>query len=463
MIIPVENSERKTKHLRKIEELAAFLSMRTKTCSTTLESDGEKNSISSRSFSIDAQTKIDDQLKLIASISSHSENSLLFLNFDYENVYHLLSEIYVKIILALLALLNKTKNCLSIEEILSYHNEINFALDKERAISQSDIDKFSNFELASFLIAKIIFERIEIFDANIKEEIFFCLISIFIKLYENYLQLIAANSMYEKKDDIIFTHNTDTSHNVLRYENQCANLYYEYYDTKILHRDKAKEIFDKNLIDIKRFLIQLIQIFISVLNDSENIPYEIFSLIQSIYNFINEKYHTISYAEMKILYQQRFISNSKYLLVIDIDNTVLYYNSKKGEIKVRPFFEFFINEIKPKFDIVLVSSVDKAILNCFVIEMNLSNVIRKIFIRKPNTVVDNIKKYFKENLRKILLLSNEYSSSQFFPSVNENLLTLSFFNPLKEDDVELKHITTLIKRIADIKKDVREVLNEYRI
>lgn len=463
MIIPVENSERKTKHLRKIEELAAFLSMRTKTCSTTLESDGEKNSISSRSFSLDAQTKIDDQLKLIASISSHSENSLLFLNFDYENVYHLLSEIYVKIILALLALSNKTKNCLSIEEILSYHNEINFALDKERSISQSDIDKFSNFELASFLIAKIIFERIEIFDANIKEEIFFCLISIFIKLYENYLQLIAANSMYEKKDDIIFTHNTDTSHNVLRYENQCANLYYEYYDTKILERDKAKEIFDKNLIDIKRFLIQLIQIFISVLNDSENIPYEIFSLIQSIYNFINEKYHTISYAEMKILYQQRFISNSKYLLVIDIDNTVLYYNSKKGEIKVRPFFEFFINEIKQKFDIVLVSSVDKAILNCFVIEMHLSNVIRKIFIRKPNTVVDNIKKYFKENLRKILLLSNEYSSSLFFPSVNENLLTLSFFNPLKEDDVELKHITTLIKRIADIKKDVREVLNEYRI
>ena len=463
MIIPVENSERKTKHLRKIEELAVFLSMRTKTCSTTLESEGKKNSISSRSFSIDAQTKIDDQLKLIASISSHSENSLLFLNFDYENVYHLLSEIYVKIILALLALLNKTKNCLSIEEILSYHNEINFALDKERSISQSDIDKFSNFELASFLIAKIIFERIEIFDANIKEEIFFCLISIFIKLYENYLQLIAANSMYEKKDDIIFTHNTDTSHNVLRYENQCANLYYEYYDTKILERDKAKEIFDKNLIDIKRFLIQLIQIFISVLNDSENIPYEIFSLIQSIYNFINEKYHTISYAEMKILYQQRFISNSKYLLVIDIDNTVLYYNSKKGEIKVRPFFEFFINEIKQKFDIVLVSSVDKAILNCFVIEMHLSNVIRKIFIRKPNTVVDNIKKYFKENLRKILLLSNEYSSSLFFPSVNENLLTLSFFNPLKEDDVELKHITTLIKRIADIKKDVREVLNEYRI
>ena len=463
MIIPVENSERKTKHLRKIEELAAFLSMRTKTCSTTLESDREKNSISSRSFSIDAQTKIDDQLKLIASISSHSENSLLFLNFDYENVYHLLSEIYVKIILALLALLNKTKNCLSIEEILSYHNEINFALDKERAISQSDIDKFSNFELASFLIAKIIFERIEIFDANIKEEIFFCLISIFIKLYENYLQLIAANSMYEKKDDIIFTHNTDTSHNVLRYENQCANLYYEYYDTKILERDKAKEIFDKNLIDIKRFLIQLIQIFISVLNDSENIPYEIFSLIQSIYNFINEKYHTISYAEMKILYQQRFISNSKYLIVIDIDNTVLYYNSKKGEIKVRPFFEFFINEIKQKFDIVLVSSIEKAILNCFVIEMKISNVIRKIFIRKPNTVVDNIKKYFKENLRKILLLSNEYSSSQFFPSVNENLLTLSFFNPLKEDDVELKHITTLIKRIADIKKDVREVLNEYRI
>ena len=463
MIIPVENSERKTKHLRKIEELAAFLSMRTKTCSTTLESESEKNSISSRSFSIEAQTKIDDQLKLIASISSHSENSLLFLNFDYENVYHLLSEIYVKIILALLALSNKTKNCLSIEEILSYHNEINFALDKERSISQSDIDKFSNFELASFLIAKIIFERIEIFDANIKEEIVFCLISIFIKLYENYLQLIAANSMYEKKDDIIFTHNTDTSHNVLRYENQCANLYYEYYDTKILHRDKAKEIFDKNLIDIKRFLIQLIQIFISVLNDSENIPYEIFSLIQSIYNFINEKYHTISYAEMKILYQQRFISNSKYLLVIDIDNTVLYYNSKKGEIKVRPFFEFFINEIKQKFDIVLVSSVDKAILNCFVIEMNLSNVIRKIFIRKPNTVVDNIKKYFKENLRKILLLSNEYSSTQFFPSVNENLITLSFFNPLKEDDVELKHITTLIKRIADIKKDVREVLNEYRI
>lgn len=459
MIIPVittKESERKTKHLRKIEELAAFLSMRT--CSTTLESESDKNSISSRSFTVDAQTKIDDQLKLIASISSHREDSLLFLNFDYENVYRLLSEIYVKMILALLSMINKTKNNFTIEEILSYHNEINFALDKERSISQSEIDKFSNFELVSFLSTKIVFERVEIFDANIKEEIFFVLISIFIKLYENYLQLIAANSMYEKKDDIIFTHNTDT--NVLQYENKCANLYYEYYDTKILFRDKAKETFNKNLIDIKRLLIHLIQILIS---DSENVPYEIFSLIQSIYNFINEKYHTISYAEMKILYQQRFIVNSKYLIVIDIDNTVLYYNSKKGEIKVRPFFEFFINEIKEKFDIVLVSSLEKAILNCFVVEMNLSNVIRKILIRKQNAVVDNIKKYFKENLRKILFLSNEYSSEHFFPSYSENLLTLSFFNPLKEDDVELKHINTLIKRIADIKKDVKEVLNEYRL
>ena len=95
--------------------------------------------------------------------------------------------------------------------------------------------------------------------------------------------------------------------------------------------------------------------------------------------------------------------------------------------------------------------------------MNLSNVIRKILIRKQNAVVDNIKKYFKENLRKILFLSNEYSSEHFFPSYSENLLTLSFFNPLKEDDVELKHINTLIKRIADIKKDVKEVLNEYRL
>ena len=88
---------------------------------------------------------------------------------------------------------NKTKNNFTIEEILSYHNEINFALDKERSISHSEIDKFSNFELVSFLSTKIIFERVEIFDANIKEEIFFVLSSIFIKLYENYLQLIAAN------------------------------------------------------------------------------------------------------------------------------------------------------------------------------------------------------------------------------------------------------------------------------
>ena len=63
----------------------------------------------------------------------------------------------------------------------------------------------------------------------------------------------------------------------------------------------------------------------------------------------------------------------------------------------------------------------------------------------------------------MLFLSNEYSSEHFFPSYSENLLTLSFFNPLKEDDVELKHINTLIKRIADIKKDVKEVLNEYRL
>ena len=137
------------------------------------------------------------------------------------------------------------------------------------------------------------------------------------------------------------------------------------------------------------------------------------------------------------------------------------YKFVKGDIADRDFiFDLFEKE---KFDIVLVSSLEKAILNCFVVEMNLSNVIRKILIRKQNAVVDNIKKYFKENLRKILFLSNEYSSEHFFPSYSENLLTLSFFNPLKEDDVELKHINTLIKRIADIKKDVKEVLNEYRL
>lgn len=465
MIIPIvteEETERKTKHLRKIEELATFLSMRAKTCSTTLDINSSKNSISSHSFEIDAQTKIDDQLKLMQSIVNQNGdiNNLMFLNFDYENVYRLLSEIYVKMILALLAMINKSKINYSIDEILVYHNEINFALDKERSISQSEIDSLSNFELSLFLLTKMIFEHIDTFDANIKEEIYFLLITVFIKVYENYLQLIAANSMYEKKDDIIFTHNTDKS-NLLQYENKCANLYFEYYDTKILLRDKADTVFNKNIIDIKRLLVQLIQIVLSVFNDSEIVSFDIFSLIQSIYNFINDKYHTISYGEMKLLHQQRFIMNSKYLLIIDIDNTVMSYNSKKGEIKVRPYFEQFINTIKDLYDIIFISTYEQSILNCFIIEMNLSTIIRKIIIRKRNGVIDTISKYFKENIRKILILTNEYSSSEIFPSYYQNTYSLSFFNPEKEDDVELKHILPLIKRIADIKKDVKEALLEY--
>lgn len=112
-----KTEKNKLKKLEKLEELAGFLSTKSTTQNNLTES-SKKNlktnqTSSSLNFENEAKTMIDENCP-VNSIeglrdSLYNPNSLIFLNFDYENLYKLLSEFYVEIIMNFVSLLYNKK------------------------------------------------------------------------------------------------------------------------------------------------------------------------------------------------------------------------------------------------------------------------------------------------------------------------------------------------------------------
>lgn len=463
----------KLRKLEKLEELAGFLSTKSTTQNNLTES-SKKNlktnqTSSSLNFENEAQTMIDENCP-VNSIeglrdSLYNPNSLIFLNFDYENLYKLLSEFYVEIIMNFVSLLYKKNVEKKIDLILLKWNEFNYVIERETRLLQGEIDTQTNLELGLFLLTKIIFENMQIINnyPDLKDEIYIVLTNSYKLLYENYLQLIACNSMYENKDAIIFTHNTD-QFDILGFENKCVDLYYEYYDTKILNKRKNKEIILKNSAETKRSLVHIIQIFITILHNQEKTSVDLLSLLQSIFSFIHKKNNSIGYHEMRLLFQQKYWERSlKYFLIINLDNVILSNNLRKQELYLRPYTDYFFETLGSYFDIFLLSSYDKDVISSFITNIKLEKKIKTIFLSK-NTISRKIEDFIIENEKKIIVIDTDNTDKQIFKYEIDNIVYISEFDVNKsgeEDDI-LFILSNHLKYIVEGGLDVREALNKVR-
>lgn len=468
-----KTEKNKLKKLEKLEELAGFLSTKSTTQNNLTES-SKKNlktnqTSSSLNFENEAKTMIDENCP-VNSIeglrdSLYNPNSLIFLNFDYENLYKLLSEFYVEIIMNFVSLLYNKKVEKKIDLILLKWNEFNYVIERETRLLQGEIDTQTNLELGLFLLTKIIFENMQIINnyPDLKEEIYIVLTNSYKLLYENYLQLIACNSMYENKDAIIFTHNTD-QFDILGFENKCVDLYYEYYDTKILNKRKTKEIILKNSAETKRSLVHIIQIIITILHNQENASVDLLSLLQSIFSFIHKKNNSIGYHEMRLLFQQKYWERSlKYFLIINLDNVILSNNLRKQELYLRPYTDYFFETLGSYFDIFLISSYEKDVINSFITSIKLEKKIKTIFLSK-NTISRKIEDFIIENEKKIIVIDTDNTDKQIFKYEIDNIVYISEFDVNKsgeEDDI-LFILSNHLKYIVEGGMDVREALDKVR-
>lgn len=460
----------KLRKLEKLEELAGFLSTKS-TNQNNLTESSKKNLKTNQTsswlnFENEAKTLIDENcpvnsIKDGLSDNLYNPNSLIFLNFDYENLYKLLSEFYVEIIMNFVSLLYNKKVEKKIDLILLKWNEFNYVIERETRLLQIEIDIQTNLELGLFLLTKIIFENIQIINnyPDLKEEIYILLTNSYKLLYENYLQLIACNSMYENKDAIIFTHNTD-QFDILGFENKCVNLYYEYYDTKFLNKRKTKEMILKNSAEAKRSIVNIIQMFINIIQNQDSISVDLLSLLQSIFNFIQKKKNSIDYHEMRLLFQQKYWERSlKYFLIINLDNVILSNNQRKQELYLRPYTEYFFEKIGSYFEISLISSFEKDIIDSFITNTNIGKKVQSIFLSK-NTFSLKIEDLIIENEKKIIVIDTDNKDKQVFKYEKENILYISEFDVNKsgeEDDI-LFILSDQLKYIVEHGMDVREAL-----
>ena len=422
---------------------------------------------------------------------------------DYENIYNAINEFYYCV-----KNINEIKNVDNKEilnKIENYLNnnfydiiDINYDLNKENNNNLNDFNSFKNFVNEIKYKEKILLEFLLFFLQNnnktffvfcqiinnetlllIFNEVFLCLK----KMYEIFIYLIQYN----------FSLNKNQNKN-LNFENLCLNYVKEYFansfilsnENIIIKLNENNDFLDKKLLNLSEIILNylynsinnvnistLTQDFIDYLNFFEQI-YLLFKentkiseefiydrLLFTIKLFKNQ----ITENEIKVPYLPPINKNKyKYTLVVDLDETLVHYveEEDKAYVQVRPFADYFLNELGKYFEIVIFTAAAEDYADIVLKELDKNNSVSYKLYRKHTNQSNGI--FLKDlnklgrDINKVCIIDNNKENFGLQP---ENGLHISSFVGDQNDNelnVLSKELMQIIKsNLNDIKPIIKKI------
>ena len=422
---------------------------------------------------------------------------------DYENIYNAINEFYYCV-----KNINEIKNVDNKEilnKIENYLNnnfydiiDINYDLNKENNNNLNDFNSFKNFVNEIKYKEKILLEFLLFFLQNnnktffvfcqiinnetlllIFNEVFLCLK----KMYEIFIYLIQYN----------FSLNKNQNKN-LNFENLCLNYVKEYFansfilsnENIIIKLNENNDFLDKKLLNLSEIILNylynsinnvnistLTQDFIDYLNFFEQI-YLLFKentkiseefiydrLLFTIKIFKNQ----ITENEIKVPYLPPINKNKyKYTLVVDLDETLVHYveEEDKAYVQVRPFADYFLNELGKYFEIVIFTAAAEDYADIVLKELDKNNSVSYKLYRKHTNQSNGI--FLKDlnklgrDINKVCIIDNNKENFGLQP---ENGLHISSFVGDQNDNelnILSKELMQIIKsNLNDIKPIIKKI------
>ena len=422
---------------------------------------------------------------------------------DYENIYNAINEFYYCV-----KNINEIKNVDNKEilnKIENYLNnnfydiiDINYDLNKENNNNLNDFNSFKNFVNEIKYKEKILLEFLLFFLQNnnktffvfcqiinnetlllIFNEVFLCLK----KMYEIFIYLIQYN----------FSLNKNQNKN-LNFENLCLNYVKEYFansfilsnENIIIKLNENNDFLDKKLLNLSEIILNylynsinnvnistLTQDFIDYLNFFEQI-YLLFKentkiseefiydrLLFTIKLFKNQ----ITENEIKVPYLPPINKNKyKYTLVVDLDETLVHYveEEDKAYVQVRPFADYFLNELGKYFEIVIFTAAAEDYADIVLKELDKNNSVSYKLYRKHTNQSNGI--FLKDlnklgrDINKVCIIDNNKENFGLQP---ENGLHISSFVGDQNDNelnILSKELMQIIKsNLNDIKPIIKKI------
>ena len=422
---------------------------------------------------------------------------------DYENIYNAINEFYYCV-----KNINEIKNVDNKEilnKIENYLNnnfydiiDINYDLNKENNNNLNDFNSFKNFVNEIKYKEKILLEFLLFFLQNnnktffvfcqiinnetlllIFNEVFLCLK----KIYEIFIYLIQYNYSLNKNQN-----------KNLNFENLCLNYVKEYFansfilsnENIITKLNENNDFLDKKLLNLSEIILNylynsinnvnistLTQDFIDYLNFFEQI-YLLFKentkiseefiydrLLFTIKLFKNQ----ITENEIKVPYLPPINKNKyKYTLVVDLDETLVHYveEEDKAYVQVRPFADYFLNELGKYFEIVIFTAAAEDYADIVLKELDKNNNVSYKLYRKHTNQSNGI--FLKDlnklgrDINKVCIIDNNKENFGLQP---ENGLHISSFVGDQNDNelnILSKELMQIIKsNLNDIKPIIKKI------
>ena len=428
---------------------------------------------------------------------------------DYENIYNAINEFYYCV-----KNINEIKNVDNKEilnKIENYLNnnfydiiDINYDLNKENNNNLNDFNSFKNFVNEIKYKEKILLEFLLFFLQNnnktffvfcqiinnetlllIFNEVFLCLK----KIYEIFIYLIQYNYSLNKNQN-----------KNLNFENLCLNYVKEYFansfilsnENIITKLNENNDFLDKKLLNLSEIILNylynsinnvnistLTQDFIDYLNFFEQI-YLLFKentkiseefiydrLLFTIKLFKNQ----ITANEIKVPYLPPINNNKyKYTLVVDLDETLVHYveEEDKAYVQVRPFADYFLNELGKYFEIVIFTAAAEDYADIVLKELDKNNSVSYKLYRKHTNQSNGI--FLKDlnklgrDINKVCIIDNNKENFGLQP---ENGLHISSFVGDQNDNelnVLRKELMEIIKsNLNDIKPIIKKLQKSMKL
>lgn len=433
--------------------------------------------------------KIIDDIDIICDDDSdecNNETTDIQYNLNYEMIYSLLNEYYYPFIQLIGSIDDFTTsindNVIKMEKWLS-----NTSPFEECKGKNSDLYSMTIFEIIS--IGFVIFlyqinlntnyELNKGISPDDNEQIYQLLSESFGRLFENLLLVITYNLKNKKKS----------------FEELCNQFVIDFSNeiNTLSNESKAKK-YKENQKEIKACLVKITEIAINYIYQGVNN-----SLISSVSSeFIEEinyfekillmlkedkeiEHNGIKLFVIKnlanfqgIILQSNIMtpylppiddSKYKYTLVVDLDETLVHFveEEDKAYVQVRPYADYFLNEMKKYFEIVIFTAAAEDYADIVLKELDKKNAVNHRLYRK-HTLQQNgffLKDLSKlgRDITKMCIIDN---NKENFNLQQENGLHISSFIGEQKDDELLLLSNDLMMIIKENNDDIRLTLKKIR-
>lgn len=184
----------------------------------------------------------------------------------------------------------------------------------------------------------------------------------------------------------------------------------------------------------------------------------------------NEMLPCLSPSQFQFFLPEMDITNYNYTLVLDLDETLVHYMEEGDEayVQVRPYAEFFINELSKYYEIVIFTAATEDYADIVLNELDRKKVISfKLYRRhteqKNNVYIKDISKLGR-NLKKTIIIDNVKDNFSLHP---ENGLHIVDFLG-NDKDCELRDLfedlrAIVVNQSADVRVDLESIREKMSI